>query len=176
MLPCIRSLSQLPSPRPPHTYTHKHPHTAHPRTHTRAHARTSQTTTTQPPPLLRTGGGPGNSQKKFQDANYGPNWTYPDYAPLFTASLFDASDWVEIFESAGAQYVLPVAKHHDGFCMWNCTATAPGWNAVDTGPKRDVLTELYDAVVASPTLDFGIYFSQVERTGVRGCGGVGCGL
>lgn len=58
--------------------------------------------------------------------------------------------------------MLPVAKHHDGFCMWNCSATAPGWNAVDTGPKRDVLTELYDAVTATDNVSFGIYFSQGE--------------
>ena len=71
-------------------------------------------------------------------------------------------EWTRIFQSSGAQYVLPVAKHHDGFCMWNCSATAPGWNAVDTGPKRDVLTELYDAVTATDNMSFGIYFSQVQ--------------
>jgi len=35
------------------------------------------------------------------------------------------------------------------------------WNAVDVGPKRDVLTELYNASVASG-LPFGIYYSQGE--------------
>ena len=92
-------------------------------------------------------GGPNNPQREFQDRVYGKNWTYPDFAELFQASLFNASQWVDVFEQSGAQYVLPVAKHHDGFCMWNCSATAPGWNVVDTGPKRDVLSELYDAVV-----------------------------
>jgi len=55
----------------------------------------------------------------FQVKNYGPNVTYPDIARLFRAELYDADNWVSIFKDAGAQYVLPVGKHHDGFCM--CT-------------------------------------------------------
>ena len=58
--------------------------------------------------------------------------------------------------------MLPVSKHHDGFCMWNATSS-PGWNAADIGPKRDVLTELYDAVTApGSNLSFAIYYSQGE--------------
>lgn len=55
--------------------------------------------------------------------------------------------------------MLPVAKHHDGFCLWDAAATSPGWNAVEVGPKRDVLTELYNASLAA-SLPFGIYYSQ----------------
>jgi len=97
---------------------------------------------------------------KFKDRVYGKDWPYPQFASLFNAELYDAKAWAKTIKSSGAQYVLPVAKHHDGFCMWN-TSTSPGWNAVDVGPKRDVLAELYEATQAEG-IDWGIYFSQGE--------------
>ena len=124
------------------------------------------------------------SPRAFQDRVYGKDWKYPSFANMFKAELFDAAAWAKTFKGAGAQYVLPVAKHHDGFCMWNATTVSPGWNAVELGPKRDVyaapspdalalrslivcmwqrgrLKELYDATQAVG-LDWGIYFSQGE--------------
>ena len=86
---------------------------------------------------------------------------YPQYAAMFRAELYNATEWVLAFKAAGAQYVLPVAKHHDGFAMWDASDTSPFWNAAQVGPKRDVLTELYDAALANG-LDFGIYYSQGE--------------
>ena len=86
---------------------------------------------------------------------------YAKYVDMFRAELFDADAWVDAIKNAGAQYVLPVAKHHDGFCMWDARTTSPGWNALEVGPRRDVLTELYNASVAKG-LDFGLYYSQGE--------------
>ena len=97
----------------------------------------------------------------FEQRNYPANWTYLDFAPLFRAELYDADAWVSLFKAAGAQYILPVGKHHDGFCMWNASDTSPGWNAAEIGPKRDVLQELYDATLRH-NLSFGIYYSQGE--------------
>ena len=94
--------------------------------------------------------GPPNSAsvKTFADKNFPQiKSDYPQYADLFHAELFDAADWVTAIKGAGAQYVLPVAKHHDGFCMWDARDTAPMWNAAQVGPQRDVLTELYNASV-----------------------------
>ena len=99
--------------------------------------------------------------REFQDRVFGKGWQYPSFGPMFKAELFDATAWAKTIKSSGAQYVLPVAKHHDGFAMWNATTTSPGWNAVELGPKRDVLRELYEATQAAG-LDWGIYFSQGE--------------
>jgi len=65
---------------------------------------------------------------------------YKDFIPLFGAEKFDADEWVELFEKAGAKYVVPVACHHDGFAMYDSSHTK--WNSVNMGPKRDIVGEL----------------------------------
>lgn len=65
---------------------------------------------------------------------------YRDFIPLFRAENFDAKQWMDLFSQAGAGYVFPVAEHHDGFQMYESELS--DWNAVNMGPKRDVLKEL----------------------------------
>lgn len=68
---------------------------------------------------------------------------YKDFIPMFKAEKFNATEWVNLFKEAGAKYVIPVAEHHDGFAMYNSKVTR--WNAVDMGPKQDVLGEISKA-------------------------------
>lgn len=77
---------------------------------------------------------------------YGPqtHFGYKDFIPLFTAEKFDPAHWAELFRKAGAQFVMPVAEHHDGFAMYDCSFSA--WNATKMGPKRDIIGELAAAV------------------------------
>lgn len=65
---------------------------------------------------------------------------YKDFIPMFKAEKFNASEWVDLFEQAGAKYIVPVAEHHDGFQMYKSEISK--WNAYEMGPKRDVLGEL----------------------------------
>lgn len=68
---------------------------------------------------------------------------YKDFIPMFKAEKFNAEEWVAIFKKAGAQYIVPVAEHHDGFAMYESNITR--WNSVSMGPERDVLGELVKA-------------------------------
>lgn len=68
---------------------------------------------------------------------------YKDFIPLFKASQFDPESWAQLFKDAGAQYVVPVAEHHDGFQMYRSELSH--WNAYEMGPERDVLGELKQA-------------------------------
>jgi alpha-L-fucosidase len=79
---------------------------------------------------------------------YGPQsrFGYKDFIPMFKAEHFDAKAWARLFHEAGAQYVVPVAEHHDGFLMYLSNLT--DWCAGKMGPKRDVVGELADAVRA----------------------------
>lgn len=76
---------------------------------------------------------------------YGPQkeFGYKDFIPMFTAEKFDPNEWAALFKEAGAQYVFPVAEHHDGFQMYRSKISK--WNSYEMGPKRDVLGELKTA-------------------------------
>ena len=84
----------------------------------------------------------GTDEYKHHIETWGPHKTfgYKDFIPLFTAEKFNADEWAELFKEAGAQYILPVAEHHDGFAMYDCGFSK--WNSVQMGPHRDVLGEL----------------------------------
>ena len=85
---------------------------------------------------------------------------YKDFIPLFTAELFDAAAWVDLFKRAGARYVIPVAEHHDGFALYDSAYTR--WKAPLMGPQRDVIGELAQATRAAG-LTFGLSNHRAEH-------------
>jgi alpha-L-fucosidase len=78
-------------------------------------------------------GKPGNADPNSSDArirretlafhkrHYGEDFPYQGFAPRFTAELFDAKQWAQMFQRAGAKYVVLVSKHHDGVCAMALT-------------------------------------------------------
>jgi alpha-L-fucosidase len=103
--------------------------------------------------------------REFHAKNYGANFNYQDFAPRFTAELFDAKQWADLFARAGIKYVVPTSKHHEGFALWPSAEASRTWgrpwNAVEIGPKRDLLGELAEATRARG-LKFGFYYSLYE--------------
>ena len=85
---------------------------------------------------------------------------YKDLIPLFRAENFDAAAWAKVFKGSGAQYVVPVAEHHDGFSMYDSGLS--DWTVVKMGPKRDTLGELAKAVRAEG-LHFGLSSHRAEH-------------
>ena len=69
---------------------------------------------------------------------------YKELIPKFTAEKFDADEWADLFQKAGARFAGPVAEHHDGFAMWDTKYSE--WNAAKMGPKRDIVAELEKAI------------------------------
>ena len=98
--------------------------------------------------------------KAFHDRVYGEGTKYPDFAPQFKAEMYDPAAWADVFERAGAKYVVLTSKHHDGFCLWP-SQESWNWNAVDVGPHRDVAGDLVEAVRAEG-LKMGFYYSLYE--------------
>ena len=96
---------------------------------------------------------------------HGADFDSKDFAPQFRAELFDPDHWAEVFRRSGARYVVPTSKHHEGFALWpsrEASATwGRPWNAVEVGPKRDLLGELTRAVRAKG-LRMGFYYSLYE--------------
>lgn len=85
---------------------------------------------------------------------------YKDFIPLFKAEKFDADQWADIFKKSGARYVVPVAEHHDGFAMYNTSLSR--WNAMNMGPKRDIIGEL-SVAVRKQGLIFGLSSHRIEH-------------
>lgn len=65
---------------------------------------------------------------------------YKDFIPMLTMEKFAPQEWVKAFSEAGADYIVPVAEHHDGFQMYKSELSH--WNAAEMGPHRDVLGDL----------------------------------
>lgn len=84
----------------------------------------------------------GSKEYEHHLKTYGKHkdFGYKDFIPMFKAENFDAGEWVKLFKDAGAQYVIPVAEHHDGFQMYDSDLSV--WNSMKMGPKRDVLGEI----------------------------------
>lgn len=86
------------------------------------------------------------------------NRPYEEFADGFRAGLdqWDPDGWARRFAAAGARYVVLVAKHHDGFCLWPSEVANPNRDGWHTG--RDVVGELGEAVRGAG-LRFGVYYS-----------------
>ncbi|XP_062265901.1 tissue alpha-L-fucosidase-like [Platichthys flesus] len=96
----------------------------------------------------------------FMRSNYPPGFSYAEFAPQFHAQFFDPAEWADIFKASGAKYVVLTAKHHEGFTNW-ASPYSWNWNSVDTGPHRDLVGDLADAV-RSRSLHYGLYNSLYE--------------
>jgi alpha-L-fucosidase len=101
----------------------------------------------------------------FHNRAYGEDFAYAQFAPMFKAELFDPNEWARIFKESGARYVALTSKHHDGFCLFPSEEAnrdwGRPWNAVDIGPRRDLLGDL-SAAVRKAGLKMGFYYSLYE--------------
>jgi alpha-L-fucosidase len=95
------------------------------------------------------------AQKHHQEVHGGA--PYDDFLDQWKASKFDPDDWAKLFAKAGAQYVIPTTKHHDGITLWDAPGTGTR-NAVARGPKRDLVGAI-EAAVRKVGIRFGVYYS-----------------
>lgn len=85
------------------------------------------------------------------------NRPYEAFLEQWRAQSYDPADWAQLFRAAGADYVIPVTKHHDDICLWD----APGSQTpttVGAGPRRDLLGPLAEAT-REAGMRFGVYYS-----------------
>jgi alpha-L-fucosidase len=91
-----------------------------------------------------------------------------DYESLkhtFNPIKFDPVRWARAAKSAGIKYVVGMAKHHDGFCMFDTRTT--DYKITDAAcpfsknPKSNILKEILDAFRVEGFWA-GIYFSKPD--------------
>ena len=99
---------------------------------------------------------------RWHAEHYGPQdeFGYKDFIPLFRPEKYYADEWIDLFKGAGANYVVPVAEHHDGFPMYYSELTP--WCAGRMGPKRDLTGELAKAA-RKQNMIFGLSSHRMEH-------------
>ena len=71
---------------------------------------------------------------------------------------FDAESWILLAKEAGFKYIVPIAKHEAGFCLWPSKTTS-------FCTKRDYLGEI---VTAARRYNLGILFYYAWETRLKG--------
>ncbi len=109
---------------------------------------------------------PDNVWWKYHQKTYGADFEYKEFATLFKAENYNADEWADLFHRSGAKYVVPTSKHHEGYALWPSADASRTWgrpwNAMEIGPKRDLLGELATSVRKKDGMRFGFYFSLYE--------------
>lgn len=95
------------------------------------------------------------AQKHHQEVHGGA--PYDDFLDQWETPSFDPGAWLELFKRAGADYVIPTTKHHDGIPLWDAPGTGDR-NTVRRGPRRDLIGEIAQAT-HDAGLRFGVYYS-----------------
>lgn len=82
---------------------------------------------------------------------------YDDFLDQWQPTNFDPSAWADLFRRAGADYVVPTTKHHDGITLWDAPGTGDR-NTVRRGPRQDLVGAIAQAT-RDAGLRFGVYYS-----------------
>jgi len=100
------------------------------------------------------------STNSFLNQEWGDGTANPS---VFNPTQFDPEQWMKAIHDAGAKYVVLVAKHHDGFCLWPTEQTSYSIKSSPwKGGKGDVVGDVARAA-RKYGLKFGVYLSPWDR-------------
>jgi alpha-L-fucosidase len=97
----------------------------------------------------------GSEQNKLHVSRYGHPSTFgfKDIINLWKAEKFEPEKLIDLYKRSGARYFVAQAVFHDNFDNWN--SKCQPWNAVNMGPKRDIIGA-WAAATRKAGLPFGV--------------------
>jgi alpha-L-fucosidase len=90
------------------------------------------------------------------------NWPVAEYEKLadkFLPKPGAPREWAKLAKAAGMKYMVLTTRHHEGFSLWDSKANP--YNAVNLGPKRDIVKEFVEAA-REQGLGLGFYSSLMD--------------
>ncbi len=100
------------------------------------------------------------STNTFLNQEWGDGTANPT---VFKPRQFDPDQWMQAIKASGARYVVLVAKHHDGYCLW---PTAQTDYSIKASPWKDGKGDVVGDVARAARkygLQFGVYLSPWDR-------------
>jgi alpha-L-fucosidase len=103
---------------------------------------------------------PGSPVQKYHHENYGNSHSYYDFAPEFKriSAKWSPDCWGDLFQEAGARYIVFITKHMDGFLMW--PSSIPNYRISGYQSERDIVGELAASMKAR-NIKLGLYYSSL---------------
>lgn len=119
---------------------------------------------------------PSPQQVQWQDLemgaiiHFGPNtfldqeWGNGTADPkIFNPAGFDPEQWMQALKAAGIRYVIFVAKHHDGFCLWPTGQTDYSVKSSPWENGQGNVVKRVEQAARKYGLGFGVYLSPWDR-------------
>ena len=96
----------------------------------------------------------------FLDQEWGDGTADPR---VFNPTAFNPEQWMQAIKDAGAKYVVMVAKHHDGFCLWPTEQTAYSVKSSSWQMGKGDVVGAVAAAARKYGLKFGVSVSPWDR-------------
>jgi len=96
----------------------------------------------------------------FLDREWGDGTADPK---VFHPTQFDPEQWMKALQGAGIRYIVFVAKHHDGFCLWPSEQTDYSVNSSSWENGQGNVVRRVEEAARKYGLRFGVYLSPWDR-------------